>query len=346
MPNPTKTDWNSTHKVDTYDVWVKLWPRSGVNLPMLVQLVADYKTFYDDCWWLFGWHCDRESQTGSSTSNIDTLYFDVFPATISEFVRWRGMTPLENDHDHDGLTYTEERDNGTSPWAFDTDGDGLSDKYELDIGTNPRDADTDRDGLSDKVELLYSTNTSFWDSDGDELSDYMETNGWVITVNYSGYVFNTTVHADPLRPDGDGDGVEDEMEYFSFLNPLSKDTDGDGVMDIASPKYYTKFNYTLKWGSEGNETGNFTYTPGSIAIDEDGYVYVAETPDEWAPPSPTPRILKFDANGTYLAHWYVNDTSVSHLYMSDLAVGNGYVYVTTYGWPSNWNITKLSLIHI
>ena len=329
-PTPTQTVLNSTHRVDTYDVWVKLWPRSGVNLPMLVQLVANYKTFYDDCWWLFGWHCDRESQTGSSTSNLDTLYFDVFPGTISEFVRWRGMTPLDSDHDHDGLTYTEERSNFTSPWSFDTDGDGLSDKYELDIGTNPRDADTDRDGLNDKVELLYNTNHSFWDSDGDGLSDYMETNGWVITVNYSGFVFNTTVHADPLRPDADADGVEDEMEYFSFLNPLSKDTDGDGVMDVAAPKYYTKFNYTLKWGSKGNETGNFNYTPGRISVDEDGYVYVAETPSEWAPPSPPPRILKFDANGTYLTQWYVDV-----IWIGDLAVGNGYVYVATVDWPDS-----------
>jgi len=326
--NWTNSVLNSTHKVETYDVWVKLWPRSGVNLPMLVQLVATYKTFYDDCWWFFGWHCDRESQTGSSTSNIDTLYFDVFPATISEFVRWRGMTPLGGDHDHDGLTYSEELSNFTSPWLFDTDGDGLSDKYELDIGTNPRDADMDRDGLNDKVELLYSTNTSFWDSDGDELSDYMEINGWVITVNYSGLVFNTTVHSDPLRPDADGDGVEDEMEYFSFLNPLSKDTDGDGVMDVAAPKYYTKFNYTTKWGSEGNETGNFTYPPSRISVDEDGYVYVAETPAEWGPPLAPPRIQKFDANGTYLTQWYVPG-------IRDLAVGNGYVYVTNRSWPND-----------
>jgi hypothetical protein len=242
--NLTNSWYNGTHKEETYDVGVKLWPRSGVNLPMLVQLVADYKTFYDDCWWLFGWHCDRESQTGSSTSNLNTLYFDVFPGIISEFVRWRGISPL--DSDHDGLTHSEERSNFTSPWSFDTDGDGLSDKYELDIGTNPRDADTDRDGLNDRVELLYTTNTSFWDTDGDGLSDYMEINGWVITVNYSGFVFNTTVHADPLRLDADADGVEDKMEYFSFLNPLLKDTDGDGVMDAASPKYYTKFNYTTK----------------------------------------------------------------------------------------------------
>lgn len=321
--NCTKSWYNGTHKEETYDVGVKLWPISGVNLPMLVQLTADYKTFYDDCWWFFGWHCDRECQTGTSTSNLDTLYFDVFPGTISEFVRWRGITPL--DTDNDGLTYSEERSNFTSPWSFDTDGDGLSDKYELDIGTNPHDADTDRDGLNDKVELLYNTNHSFWDSDGDGLSDYMEINGWVITVNYSGFVFNTTVHSDPLRPDADGDGVMDEMEYFSFLNPLSKDTDGDGVMDAASPKYYTKFNFTTKWGSEGNETGNFTY-PRRIAVDEDGYVYVAETPIEYG--LETPRIQKFDANGTYHTQWYVHG-------IRDLAVGNGYVYVTTRTWPND-----------
>ncbi|MBN1456185.1 MAG: hypothetical protein JW945_08065, partial [Methanomicrobia archaeon] len=276
-----------------------------------------------------------ESQTGSSTSNIDTLYFDVFPETISDFVRWRGISPLKNDYDHDGLTDAEERSNGTRPWSFDTDGDGLSDKYELDIGTDPCDADMDRDGLSDRVEHLYNTNHYFWDSDGDGLSDYMEVNGWVITVNYSGYVFNTTVHSDPLRSDSDGDGVEDEMEYFSFLNPLSKDTDGDGVMDVASPKYYTRFNFTTKWGRYGNETGNFTYELGSIAVDEDGYVYVAETPNEWAPPAPTPRIQKFDANGTYLTHWYINDTPTSVAYTRDLAVGNGYVYVIKRSWPNS-----------
>jgi hypothetical protein len=321
--NLTGSWYNGTHKEETYDVGVKLWPISGVNLPMLVQLTANYKTFYDNCWWLFGWHCDRESQTGTSTSNLDTLYFDVFPATISEFVRWRGISPSESDYDHDGLTDAEERSNGTSSWSFDTDGDGLSDTYELDIGTNPRDADTDRDGLNDRIELLYNTNTSFWDTDGDGLSDYMETNGWVITVNYSGLVFNTTVHADPLRPDADGDGVEDEMEYFSFLNPLARDTDGDGVMDVASPKYYTQFAFTTKWGSYGNETGNFTY-PARIAVDHDGYVYVAEIPPEYDNPL---RIQKFDANGTYLTQWYVND-------MCAMTVGNGYVYACT-GWPNS-----------
>jgi hypothetical protein len=59
-------------------------------------------------------------------------------------------------------------------------------------------------------------------------------------------------------------------------------------------------------------------------VDEDGYVYVAESPPD-PEDYPKLRIQKFDANGTYLTHWYVkNDTS-------DLAVGNGYVYVTESG---------------
>ena len=76
-------------------------------------------------------------------------------------------------------------------------------------------AQMDQDGDG----LLYGTdpNPLKWDGDGDGLSDYYElANG-----------------LNPSQADGDGDGLSDSEELRRGLNPLRADADDDGLSDLA-----------------------------------------------------------------------------------------------------------------
>lgn len=105
----------------------------------------------------------------------------------------------------------------------DSDGDGLSDVYEQSLGLNPNSNDTDGDGVSDWDEIfLYGTDALSDDSDSDNLTDGEEVNGtkW-------------GVWSDPLNPDTDGDGIQDDCDPFP--NSLAGDNDGDGIPDELDP---------------------------------------------------------------------------------------------------------------
>ena len=65
-----------------------------------------------------------------------------------------------------------------------------------DFSTLPVLADTDQDGLPDDMEQKYGTDASLADSDGDTLSDYEETHKY---------------RTNPLSPDSDNDGKEDNV---------------------------------------------------------------------------------------------------------------------------------------
>ncbi len=142
--------WNLKTTSYTSGFWVE--PGVGmVNYPTTFWLESEYKVYYEECWWFFGWHCDRESNSGSNSGKATTMYFDVMPKDIEEFGRWRGITPL--DADGDGINNSEET--STHPWRWDTDGDGLCDKLELDFGSDPTMADTDMDGIFDRSEFNW-----------------------------------------------------------------------------------------------------------------------------------------------------------------------------------------------
>jgi len=63
------------------------------------------------------------------------------------------------DKDRDGISDTDEQNQGTLDTEFDSDFDGLSDSIEINIWkTDPTKADTDKDGFTDGVEVLSGYN--------------------------------------------------------------------------------------------------------------------------------------------------------------------------------------------
>ncbi|MFX1255835.1 MAG: PQQ-binding-like beta-propeller repeat protein [Promethearchaeota archaeon] len=142
----------------------------------------------------------------------------------------RGLNPLSNDTDGDGLAdnvevifYTLDLPQfKVDPTNPDTDGDGLTDGEELIIhGTNPVSNDTDTDGLADGAEIAYGTQPRNPDSDNDHLKDGEEV-----------YVFLT----DPRSEDTDRDRLKDGMEVDLDFDPTDEDMDDDGLTD--GEEYY------------------------------------------------------------------------------------------------------------
>lgn len=281
--------YTSTTKSTLYETEAWLRPGIGmVNFPVAVGLYTDYRIYYDDCWWFFGWWCDRESQTNdpsdTQVSHWTTLYFDVMPGTIDEFGQWRGIK--SSDSDGDGLNNSEESSRGTDPWKWDTDGDGLGDDYEVTIGSNPvryRGVDTDGDGLDDRFEHARGYNLTSADSDNDGLTDFFEYHGWAVNFTYRNHTYYWIVNSDPHLNDTDGDGVNDFEEYYCLLNPRSSDTDGDGVEDEIADYYLTRIEF-----SESFTPGDGPYNSWCVIVDDDGYVYSDNDS----------AIVVFDRNGT------------------------------------------------
>ncbi|UCE38011.1 MAG: PKD domain-containing protein [Thermoplasmata archaeon] len=101
---------------------------------------------------------------------------------------------------------------GLDPLSDDTDGDGLSDYEEFELGLAPGNVDSDDDLIWDSVEIEYWQLFGFTeeeavsmakigDFDSDDLSDGLE------------ILFNI----DPLDPDPDGDGMNDWAELFQYI---------------------------------------------------------------------------------------------------------------------------------
>ncbi|HUV61143.1 MAG TPA: hypothetical protein VMW71_03135 [Thermoplasmata archaeon] len=283
------TVYTSTSKSVLYET--EAWVRPGigmVNFPAAIGLYSDYRIYYDDCWWFFGWWCDRESQTNDAAntqvSHWTTIYFDVMPGSIDEFGDWRGM--VSSDSDGDGLNKSEEVAEGTDPWKWDTDGDGLGDAYEAMIGSDPSrysGRDTDGDGLDDRFEHTRGYNFTNEDSDGDGLTDFFEYRGWAVNLTYRNNTYYWLVNSDPHLNDTDGDGINDFEEYYCLLNPRSVDTDGDGTQDEITDYYLTRIDFSSAFVAEG-----VGYAPFCVSLDEDGLVYTDNGNS----------IVIFDQNGT------------------------------------------------
>jgi DNA-binding beta-propeller fold protein YncE len=105
------------------------------------------------------------------------------------------------------------------------------------------------------------------------------------------------------------------MRLFSiFLTVLLL---GCGVAVTGAADDYVQ---TAVWGSWGPEDGHFN-DPFGVAVDGDGYVYVADTYNH--------RVQKFNSTGGFITKWggpgSINGT---FQFADDIAVdGDGFVYV-------------------
>ena len=253
LPIPPESDHDITKNRE--EGWLSAeyeaggWVEPGTampNYPVQIRLDAFYELWYEMAFGIpaveWYWCTANETMSGIfEGENSTTLYFDVFPATLDDFVAWRSLDPL--DRDGDGLKDAEETESNS--WLYDTDADGLSDGYEIEIGTDPQDYDTDGDGLLDWFELQYYSDPNDADTDDDGLPDYLEIAGWLIEFAYNGHSHTMRVYSDPAIPDSDGDSVDDKDEYWSALNPRSGDSNGDGTPD--EPEAY---NTVITWDQD------------------------------------------------------------------------------------------------
>jgi len=114
---------------------------------------------------------------------------------------------------------------GTDPTNWDTDGDGLPDDVEVDAGTDPLVQDTDADGLTDFYEInVHGTDPLNEDTDGDDFFDRDE-------VNSIAWPDGNDYEIDPTLADTDGDGENDNWEYYFSTDPTSASSvPGTGVV--------------------------------------------------------------------------------------------------------------------
>lgn len=93
--------------------------------------------------------------------------------------------------------------------------------------SDPDGDDFDYDGLSNLDEVsIHQTNPLKWDSDDDGLGD-----DWEIANGLDPNDDGSTDPDNGPNGDPDGDGLNNEFEYWYYSNPNSADTDGDGLDD-------------------------------------------------------------------------------------------------------------------
>ncbi|WP_322814048.1 LamG-like jellyroll fold domain-containing protein [Chloroflexus sp.] len=186
---------------------------AGINHATSLWLNTAFNLPYKRC--IFLW-CGAYDDVKRYNSRLaDSVVFDVFPATLNEFVRmdWGGNVPFptRSDGDLDGVAHHSDPNDA----SWDSDGDGLSDAFEFQragegIRLSPRSADTDGDGLSDREEVLWETDPTRADTDGDGLSDRQEVDGFRVSVQGQGFWLRTS----PLAVDSRGSGASDAVWLY------------------------------------------------------------------------------------------------------------------------------------
>jgi VCBS repeat-containing protein len=231
-------------------VWIELPNENACNnFPFTFRLKSDYKVYYEVC----STGCDVHSTTDTAYSDYSTIYFDVLPKNLEQFLGWSTVIkPLDTDgdglmdvdQDGDGDPDAEMDSDGQvctacSPLMWDTDVDGLSDAYEVETtGTNPNNRDSDFDGIPDGVEIIIGSNPNKIydrDTDNDFLQDLYEYWGWGIFIPLGETSVPMHVYPSLSKSDADGDGLLDYMESLTRTNPWNTDTDGNGIPDSQEP---------------------------------------------------------------------------------------------------------------
>lgn len=104
----------------------------------------------------------------------------------------------------------------------DADGDGLADSREAERGTDPSVADTDGDGIDDGAEVRYGT---------DPNAKTPVVTGLFGRERKLELELDPTVAYRNAGPDGDGDGLSNQLEWALDTKPYDANTDGDAFAD-------------------------------------------------------------------------------------------------------------------
>lgn len=226
---------------------------TGLNRSFPLTLNFGYAIPAYECWGLLILGvCYIRELADSNSSPLQPLVFDVFPATLDDFLAtvastdgglrlgWDArFTPI-GDSDGDGVRRQALAGLDPDDTRPDTDGDGLSDGYELDrrsrgAAFNPSRCDTDNDGLTDGQEALFGTNPGNADSDQDGVPDAQELwrqrydtatcqptatweGGWDVTIDGAN-ALTVRVSSNPLSGDADNDGISDAVERQLASDP-------------------------------------------------------------------------------------------------------------------------------
>ena len=261
-------DLYTTSKTEELAVVLDL-DTAGVNRSFDVYLNNGYAFPSAECWTVpipFGIPpvipvCYKRSFFDNDSTAFDPRVYDVFPATLGEFIaidsrpggarglKWDVAFPALPDADFDGLRSSAFGGLDPDDSRWDTDRDGLGDAYEmeqraaglaLDLGF----FDTDADGLTDAQEFRLGTDPGRRDTDNDGLDDGDEVHHLVYEVQGSDGLgwngtleggWDVTVYTDIVDGDDGWEVTESpgDVTVQVSSDPLSADGDGDGIGDQA-----------------------------------------------------------------------------------------------------------------
>lgn len=171
---------------------------------------------------------------------------DILHGGMTCYIMSEKELAIGTDIDKDGLNSKMEQKNRTSPYLIDSDGDGLDDGKEIFMNkTDPTLRDTDSDGLIDGIEdgnqdgQIDSNETSpkNKDTDGDGICDgycrvfkvreiCKDSKGLdCVDIPYGKWIGEDknlngkidTGETDPRVIDSDGDGIQDDQEFYKCL---------------------------------------------------------------------------------------------------------------------------------
>ncbi len=270
-----KNDWNVTQsgnaisgtKSDYVEQTIPLVsgvnyrPTSNLNFAYAIPLLERELHVIN---WIVWVEYNVISAKGTDTSEMDSLVYDVVPATIDDFftlssangggyrLAWDSQFPALADADGDGLLSTALQGSDPDDSTWDTDNDGLPDLYELEQQEegnyfDPKDSDSDDDGLPDWEENFVGSNPADGDTDNDGLYDCEEVYYMLTTAEdrtaCDSFVESQTSGTDTARTQGGWQvtiGGQGSLTTYAMSDPTVADTDEDGLNDFAEYELRSK----------------------------------------------------------------------------------------------------------